>query len=838
MMKKKVILTWVVLCILTLIIILLKFQLIKSTKLNEIKNQQIQKLNFIGNGFDQYFVHLKEDMNLLISAPALDHFIRKKYLESEKKLRLLLKRFIHAKHLIGIGVIHKDKNLMLNVGGRIDQKIIEKVVDQQQENKKFNSINYVILPDEEEVLLVTSIESAQNNASIIYMRISLHHVFYELMGEHDIGENFILLYYDGENYINSTISNYKLNNVDQININHRRAREINIKSGTLLLNYYPLNASAPSNAKSWIIGIHLSNAKLREILSASSLASIPFAVVLILCVVLIAHYINKRNVIHDRTANIVQKIATGITELGTSFFSSLAYNLGTMLQTDYVIIGQLSGKNTVQTLAIYDHGEVAENMEYELRNTPCEDIVHSKVDQCMYWGNVVNIYPKDKLLKQMDVDTYIGIKLTDSNGNAIGLISMLHNNKRKALRLKEVAESILKIVAARVSAELERKLMEDSLIESQRQAQEANQAKNKFIAKMNHEFRTPLNGVIGMIDLLYSTEINDEQEEYLSILKSSTKMLLSIISNTLDFIKIESGSYSKKVTAVDLGSFIEKLVVPLKLQAKLKQLKLSFDIDKNIAQYIEMDEVAMWQVLNNLISNAIKFTEQGSVQLRIFLEEPEKIVFEVLDTGCGIKQEDLAIIFDDFLQLRGNTQGNSGSGLGLSITKKLISQIGGEVSVQSILDKGSQFTVKLDYKVAQKIELVRENNITASHGNVLVVEDNRTNQLLLCKMLEKAGYDTEVADDGERAIELYKQNKYDIVLMDVQLPTLDGITASKIIRSYEKENSENVIPIIAITALATEEDRVQCLNSGMNDYISKPIQRIELLKCMQKWTTT
>ncbi len=377
-------------------------------------------------------------------------------------------------------------------------------------------------------------------------------------------------------------------------------------------------------------------------------------------------------------------------------------------------------------------------------------------------------------------------------------------------------------------------------------AEEANRAKSVFVANISHEIRTPLNAILGMIDLVMDDGLTGRQRERLRIAKSAADTLLSLINDILDFSKIEAGKIDLEVTDFSIRRSLSAKVSVLKSSSRHKNLVLEFQVDDRVPDNLRGDPNRINQIVLNLTSNAIKFTNDGKVLVRVDLQEQvdEKVVlaFTVADTGIGIPQDKIELIFDRFSQADSSTtRKEGGTGLGLPISRQLARAMGGDLWVESELGAGStfHFTVPLqlgnavalpDHEITQEMEALGE----LRGMSVLLAEDNAFNQAVALEVLEKLGCEVVLAVDGREAVQACAAQHFDVILMDIQMPEMDGLDATRIIRA--KETSRR-IPIIAQTAHAFAEDRPRCLEAGMDDYVSKPIQTSDLLRCLRRFTS-
>lgn len=385
------------------------------------------------------------------------------------------------------------------------------------------------------------------------------------------------------------------------------------------------------------------------------------------------------------------------------------------------------------------------------------------------------------------------------------------------------------------------KAVERGLIKAKQQAEESRKVKERFIANMSHEIRTPMNAVLGMAHLLKDTKLDIQQEDYIQIINNSAENLLVIINDILDISKIEAGKIQFNIDEFSIEEIVKNVINTVELDAKKKGLQLEYNLDTGIPLLLIGDRVRLSQILLNLVANAIKFTSSGGVRLEVNQINRTKtsvtVRFTVIDTGIGIAEKDLNTIFDSFTRAEG-ASGYGGTGLGLTIVKRLVELQKGTITVESELGVGTTFEIELtfgrtDENYLNKISKRSQKSIDDfSNRKVLIVEDNKINQLILKKLLEKYNINADIANDGIEALELVKKEHYELILMDIKMPNMNGFETTKEIRNI-KEYKE--IPIIGVSAHAMVEEKDKALRSGMDDYITKPIVPSELLQKLNKY---
>jgi len=474
----------------------------------------------------------------------------------------------------------------------------------------------------------------------------------------------------------------------------------------------------------------------------------------------------------------------------------------------------------------------------ELINTPIQkwlDYIHpeeadhilKEVDNCVKSRNA--FFEESRFINQNgDYRNYLisGVPYYEQSGKFTGYVG-----------------SVYDITEARRNEE-SLKSYQEMLIAAKEAAESANKAKSEFLANMSHEIRTPINGIVGMVDLTLLTPLTEEQKDNLITAKTCANSLIAIVNDILDFSKIEVGKMILENISFDLRELIEEIVRTHLPRVMDKGLELNYMLSASIPQYIIGDPNRLKQILNNLISNAVKFTIEGDITLTVKCTNLRKdntdLIFSVADTGIGIIKEDISRLFQSFTQIEHSfTKQFGGTGLGLVISKQLSEMMGGRIEVESEFGKGSTFSCYLKFKVGNAATSTKRISTqitkTSRPLHILLAEDDRINQKVIQKMLNEKGHSVKTASNGIEALELYDKELFDVILMDIQMPKMNGIETTTRIKNLEQENRHT--PIVAITAYALPGDREKFINLGMDAYVSKPIQMDELFYILEELTT-
>ncbi len=363
-------------------------------------------------------------------------------------------------------------------------------------------------------------------------------------------------------------------------------------------------------------------------------------------------------------------------------------------------------------------------------------------------------------------------------------------------------------------------------------------ARSRFVANLTHELRTPLNALIGMSDLLVDMNLGEEPRDAARMVADSAKGLLGLVNDVLDFAKIEAGKMEMRHRPFELERTLQGLSDTFALQVHGKKLCYSLKIDRNVPASLIGDEGRLRQILVNLVGNALKFTDHGGVTLDVRLEETAdpkvKILFSVIDTGCGIADNERDRLFEAFTQVGDSAmQSIAGTGLGLTISRQLVNMMGGNLGMTSVEGHGSTFWFSLPFDV-EAVASLRKSSFSDEHRqlHVLIAEDNKVNQKVALGMMRKLGYTGVAADNGEHALELLRADDFDVVFMDLQMPKMGGLEATVRIRAGEAKHSNREVPIVAMTGNASQQDRQDCLEAGMNGYLTKPVSSERILEAV------
>jgi signal transduction histidine kinase/CheY-like chemotaxis protein len=571
------------------------------------------------------------------------------------------------------------------------------------------------------------------------------------------------------------------------------------------------------------------------------------------------NYIKEQHRKEDAFKAIVEGTAG---RTGADFYQTCTKYLAEIFEVRYTFLTKLLddsfGKS--QMISLWTGGELIEPYVMELAGTPC--LATYRNSPGIFRSNLQSQFPTATALASLQGESYISVVIRDFDGKIIGNLGVIDTKPLPADT--STLQFILQLFANRVAAEMKRQADEDKIYQTNADLEASNhellratRLKDEFLATMSHELRTPLNAILGMSEALQEQvfgSLNERQIKSLRTIKRSGKHLLSLINDILDVSKIEAGKLELEIATTVVSDLCNSSLIFIKQLAFDKKIKINMQLPPGVGN-IAVDERRFRQILINLLSNAVKFTPNGgAVTLTVHRQDPEEneegmgwIEFVVTDTGIGISETDQTKLFQPFVQLDSSlSRQYNGTGLGLTLVKQIVQLHGGTVNLHSEINHGSCFTIRLPATVLLTEEesflltpfddlasyplLTEENHPTSSL--ILLAEDNEANINTFSSYLTAKGYYVVLARNGLEAVALAKSHIPDLILMDIQMPQMDGLEAITSIRQDPKLAN---IPIIALTALAMAGDRERCLDIGANDYLAKPVQLRQLNLKMQEW---
>jgi PAS domain S-box-containing protein len=510
------------------------------------------------------------------------------------------------------------------------------------------------------------------------------------------------------------------------------------------------------------------------------------------------------------------------------------------------IISRIEGDDYIVEYAISNDDEIqiGQGTTFPFEKTYCS-IAFAQNDPVAIQYMAESEYATHPCYREFGLESYIGSPIWVA-GKKYGTINFSSPSKRP-VPFSENDIDFMRLVARWVGTTLERFANEKQLIAAREEAENATRAKTDFLSTMSHEIRTPMNAVVGMAHLLLEESPREDQLESIKTLKFSADLLLSLINDILDFSKIEAGKIVLESIDFNLKELLQGIKAAQGIKATEKQVKLKLRWDDDVPEIVVGDAVRLGQIINNLVSNAVKFTEEGQVEIdaELIEDKADRVIigFSIADTGIGISSDQMEVIFDEFSQASSSTTRKyGGTGLGLAITRRLLELQGSEIKVFSELGKGSRFSFELTFQKSNKKQVSEhitpsipdENYLGRLNGlRVLLVEDNPVNQYVAARFMKKWQVILDITNHGGEALEMVQQQPYDVILMDLQMPVVDGYQATKSIRAWEKQQKRNPVPIIALTASASRTTKEKVNSLGMNDFLTKPFDPKELFARLQ-----
>ncbi len=522
-----------------------------------------------------------------------------------------------------------------------------------------------------------------------------------------------------------------------------------------------------------------------------------------------------------------------------------------ILGLDVGIISSIKNdKYTVMQVVDKDNS-IKIGQSFSIENTYCAQVVEH--NETFFHNNIGQdrIMVNHPCYLNTKLESYIGTPIY-LNGEIYGTLSY-SSSKIKTIRFSDYEIRFVEILAQTISRKLDVWYGKKDQQEARIRAEKLLKAKSIFLANMSHEIRTPLNSIIGLCDLLAISKLDNEQKEYITTLQNSSEVLLDLVNDILDLSKIEEGELVLDYSELDFTRLFEKILDMFKRQANEKRIALKFNIDNEVDKIYKADFGRITQIVINLVGNALKFTKSGSIEFslakNIYPDKRGNLLLKVTDTGIGIAKDKLKVIYQSFAQEEATTTRDfGGTGLGLAIVQKIATSMGGSTWVESQKGVGSTFYVTLSLdEVNEKdgvLKFSREEQLEStidmsflenSQLSILLVDDSANNRSLIKAYLKNFPFKIKEATNGKQALKYFKEEKFDLVLMDIQMPVMDGYEAVRRIREFEQETDVEATGIFSLTAYAQKEEQEKCLAIGCNDHLVKPLKRQKLLSRMTSY---
>jgi signal transduction histidine kinase/ActR/RegA family two-component response regulator len=560
---------------------------------------------------------------------------------------------------------------------------------------------------------------------------------------------------------------------------------------------------------------------------------------------------------------LLRRIEEGVAgKSGEAFFRQIVCDIAGALNAHAAFTSRLLPKRRATMLAFWVGGRYERCLEYALEGTPCEFVYNGRISG--FARDIGTIFPADReWFAELGVNSYLGIPIMDEKGEVFGHLAVMDKPERD---WHDADVDILRLFSLRAAVELERErahrqlaesneslrlmneqlrhevaqrlAMEQQLAAAKAAAESANQAKSMFISQMSHELRTPLNGILGYAQLLKRNDatLTEQQRDGLSIIERSGEHLLTLVNDLLDLAKIEAGKLELHPELVDLYALLEHVNDLIQVRADRAGQHFNSQIASSVPSLVRGDARALRQVLLNLLGNAVKFTDAGGgVKLRVCGNELDadhvRLQFEIGDSGIGMSQEQLSRIFEPFHRIEDPTRRTEGTGLGLTITRRLVEAMNGRINVRSVPQQGTTFIVELDMPLAAVDTRPSEHTrqivgYQSPVRRILVVDDDAVNRELVANLLASIGFETCTAQDGQQALSIMEINTPDLIITDLVMPQMDGIQLARTVRA--RSDSRNM-PVLALSASASDYTSEEAIASGCTAFLPKPVRLTALL---------